>query len=168
MQDSRLVCVADATVLIDLQVGGLLREFLRLPFRIATPDTIVAEELLAPNGTGLVEHGLHVESLSATQLQQAAVLNAGHRSVSLNDCCALILARVLGAMLLTGDGPLMRLARTESVPAHGVLWILDELVRLRTVSPCRAGLALRRMLGGGSRLPVEECRRRLKCWLQEL
>lgn len=47
---------------------------------------------------------------------------------------------------------------------RGMLWILDELVRQRIVTPQKAAEALEKMRAKKSRLPCAECERRLKKW----
>lgn len=163
MMDSPPLCVVDANILIDLHIGGLLREFFRLPFRLVAPDVIIAE-LYDPNGEMLTEHGLQSEMLSGAQVQEVASLVARHRRVSTNDLFALVLARTLKAMLITGDRRLRQIAVQQGVVVHGTLWVLDEMVRLKVVAPPQAAQALEQMLARGSRLPQAECQRRLRQW----
>ncbi|WP_221038674.1 DUF3368 domain-containing protein [Gelria sp. Kuro-4] len=47
---------------------------------------------------------------------------------------------------------------------HGTLWILEEPVRQRIVTPPKAARALEKMRAKGSRLPRAECERRLRKW----
>ena len=54
MTDSRSLCVADANVLIDLHVGGLLATLSWLPCEVLVPD-VIAAELINPDGTRLAE-----------------------------------------------------------------------------------------------------------------
>ena len=163
MPDSPSLCVVDANILIDLHIGGLLRESLRLPFRLVAPDVVIAE-LHEPDGNVLAAHGLESKELSGAQVLEVASLLGRHRSVSTNDLFALVLARTLGATLLTGDRHLAQVASLERVPVHGILWLLDEMVRLAVVTPFRAAQALEQMLTQGSRLPRTECQQRLQRW----
>ena len=51
-----------------------------------------------------------------------------HARLKLNDCFALALAEELGdSLLLTGDGPLRRVAEDNGIEVHGVLWVTDEM-----------------------------------------
>ncbi len=158
-----LVYVVDTSILVDLYLGGLLDDLFRLPFRLFTADVIVAE-LLEPDGEELVERGLSVGELNGTQVREVFRLASRDHRASTNDFFALVLARSLGATLLTGDKYLSGVAQEEGVPVHGVLWVLDELVRLQVTTPLAAAEALRRMLTAGSRLPRAECQKRLKEW----
>jgi predicted nucleic acid-binding protein len=163
MPDSPSLCVVDANILIDLHIGGLLRELFRLPFRFVAPDVIVAE-LHDPDGGTLVEYGLESEELSGAQVLEVASLLARHRHVSANDLFALVLARTLKVTLLTGDWHLTQVAVQERVPVHGTLWVLDEMVRLGVIAPFQAAQAVEQMLAKGSRLPQAECQERLRRW----
>ena len=161
--DSPSLWVVDANILIDLHVGDLLPELFRLPLALVAPDVII-EELQEPDGEQLERRGLHSRELSGQQVMEVAGLAAEHREVSINDLFALVLARALGATLLSGDRRLRRIARGQGVSVHGTLWVLDELVRWEVIDPSQAAAGLGRMLAGGSRLPEVECQRRLKRW----
>jgi len=163
MKDSPPLYIVDTNILIDLHIGGLLRELFRLPLRLAAPDVIVTE-LLEPDGDTLVEHGLESMELAGEQVLEVTSLLARYRSVSTNDLFALVLARTHKATLLTGDRHLSETADQEGVMVHGTLWLLDEMVRLQVIAPIKAAQALERMLGRGSRLPRTECQKRLREW----
>jgi hypothetical protein len=163
MEDFPPLCIVDANILIDLHIGGLLRAFFRLPFRLAAPDVIIAE-LDEPDSEMLVGYGLESVELMGDQVLEVAALLVRYRSVSANDLFALVLARVQKATLLTGDQHLTEVAYREGVVIHGTLWVLDEMVRLEVITPVQAAQALRQMLERGSRLPQAEYQKRLRQW----
>lgn len=163
MRGSRSLCVVDANILIDLHVGGLLRQVFLLPLRLVAPDVVIVE-LQEPDGERLMEYGLQSATLAGVQVLEVVSLRARHRQVSANDLFALVLARALKATLLTGDRHLRQVAAQEGIDVHGTLWVLDEMVRLRVITPPRAAEALEQMLARGSRLPWAECQRRLQEW----
>jgi hypothetical protein len=163
MKDSPLLCIVDANILIDLHIGGLLRELFRLPLNLAAPDVIVGE-LCEPEGEVLVGYGLESVELAGDQVLEVTTLLPRYRSVSTNDLFALFLARTQKATLLTGDRHLSEVAYQEGVTVHGTLWVLDEMVRLGIVASVQAAQALEQMLEQGSRLPRAECQRRLREW----
>jgi predicted nucleic acid-binding protein len=164
MTSSPSLCVVDANILIDLHIGGLLREVFALPLRLVAPDVTIAE-LDEPDGKGLLAYGLGSETLPGEQVLEVIALRARHRQVSANDLFALVLARALKVTLLTGDRHLREVADEEGVEVHGTLWVLDEMVRLGVVTPSHAAEALERMLARGSRLPEVECQRRIQEWM---
>ena len=81
-----------------------------------------------------------------------------------NDLYALVFARHLGVILLTSDRHLREAAVRERATVHGTLWVLDEMARHALVPAEGAADALRLMLQGGRRLPVDEAHRRIQEW----
>jgi len=165
MAGSRRIYVTDANIWIDLHTGELINEGFRLPLWLVAPDVIIAE-LKRPEGQALVSLGLQKEELSGKEVLQVAGLAARYPAPSRVDLFALVLAKVRGGVLLTGDAHLRKVAEKEKVPVHGTLWILDELVQKRIVTPRKAAQALEKMRAKGSRLPRAECEQRLKRWRQ--
>jgi len=164
--DSPSLCVVDANILIDLHVGGVLREAFSLSIRLVAPDVVIGE-LEVPDGERLLEYGLESRTLSGEQVQEVIHLRARYRAVSANDLSALVLARALQVPLLTGDRHLRKAAGKEGVTVHGTLWLLGEMVQRGAITPLRAAEALERMLNRGSRLPWAECQRRIRRWRGE-
>ena len=163
MPVSPRTCVVDTNVLIDLYAGGILRSLFQLPMQRQVPDVLVAE-LQEPDGKLLLSYGLLSCELSSDEVEKVYHLATHHRQVSVNDLFALVLARTLGATLLTGDRHLRRVADQEGASVRGTLWLLDEMVHLSALPPRLAAQVLEHMLSRGSRLPQEECERRLRRW----
>lgn len=159
-------CVVDTSLLIDMYIGELLTHFFKLPYHFIAPDVIIAE-LHEPSGTLLIELGLQQGELTGDQIVEVLQLRKQYGRPSVNDLFALILAQALEATLLTNDGSLRKVADQQGITTHGTLWILDEMVRLTIISPIQAADALRTMFEKGSRLPLDECNKRLKKWLGE-
>lgn len=156
-------CVVDTSVLIDLHVGRLLRPVFQLPLFLMAPDVLIAE-LQEPGGDLLVDYGLTRIELSGDDVGEVYRLATLHRGPSVNDLFALVAAKTMGALLLTGDKHLREAAEREGVSVHGTLWLLDEMVRLAVIPPLVAAQALERMLEKGSRLPWGECQARFRRW----
>jgi predicted nucleic acid-binding protein len=76
-------------------------------------------------------------------------------------------AQSLSAILLTGDKNLRKVAEQNNISTHGTLWVLDEMVTIKVISPLQAAEALKLLYEKGSRLPVDECNHRLKIWLDK-
>ena len=166
MVDRPLACVVDTSVIIDLHTGQILNPFFVIPYRFVTPDAIIAE-LLEPEGTLLIEFGLQSEELSSVQVLEVMRLRATYRHPSVNDLFALVLAKGLIAPLLTNDRNLRKAAEQEGIVVHGTLWILDEMIRLIITSKHQAADALMMMREKGSRLPQDECDKRLSDWTRK-
>ncbi|MBC7345411.1 MAG: DUF3368 domain-containing protein [Clostridia bacterium] len=155
--------VTDTNIWIDLHHGRLVAQLFELHYKFVAPDVIIAE-LDEPPGHFLLSLGLQQCSLSGEQVAQVESLAKKYRGPSPKDLFALVLAKDLKAILLTGDRLLCKAAEAEGVTVHGTLWILDMLITRRIILPREAAAALRKMLSSGSRLPEQECQARLKRW----
>jgi hypothetical protein len=127
MRDSPSACVADANILIDLHVGGLLPGALRRPFQLVAPEFVV-EEMEDPPGPALVSQGLQEESLSPAEIGELAQLKARHpRALSVMDLAALVLAKRLRVTPLTGEKLLREVAEEEEVYVVSVSGTVGKL-----------------------------------------
>jgi len=156
-------CVIDTSVLIDLQVGRLIRPVFGLPLYLMTTDLLLAE-FQGSDLAQLEELGLVRGELAPAEIEELARLRARYARLSVPDLSALVLAHRVQAILLTGEADLRSIAQRRGLVVHGTLWVLDEMIRHSLIPPVVASMALRRMLHGGSRLPVVECRTRLAQW----
>ena len=134
------VMVADTSVLIDLERGGLLEQCFSLPYRFTVPDLLYRNELArrrdGPDfGESLLALGLRVEELEGDEVGSAIRYRRKRPGLSLPDAFALALAAARRWTLLTGDGVLRAFAARLSVVCHGVLWILDRLLEAGISSP---------------------------------
>ena len=121
------VLVSDTSVLIDAERGSFLETCFGLPFVFVVPDLLYRQELEEHGGPALIQLGLRVEELDGDGVSLALGYRRGHRSLSLPDSFALALARLNSWILLSGDGGLRDLARSEGVACHGVLWLIDQV-----------------------------------------
>lgn len=80
------------------------------------------------------------------------------------DCSCLFHAKVVSGRLLTGDAPLRKHASKNKIPVHGILWIFDQLLEHRLITPNHAHDKLTDLLTLNVRLPKAECRKRLNEW----
>lgn len=166
MADYPLMCVVDTSIIIDLYRGEILAEFFKLPYIFVTADVIL-EELLVPEGKLLIEFGLRIDGLEGSYVLEVFQLRAIHRKPSANDLFAFMLAKNLNATLLTNDGSLRKVAQQYKIPVHGVLWILDEMVRLNVLPKHQAAVTLHLICDSGSHLPKDECDNRFRLWSDE-
>lgn len=157
------VLVTDTNIWIDLEDGGILVEVFMLPRKFLIPDFVI-RELIRPRWLTLQTLGLEAHELAAEQVEELYRLRQVHNNLSASDLAAFLLAKTLDATLLTGDKRLVELANTHGLAAHGVLWLLDEMIHFQAILSRQAANALRRMLDQGARLPEDECRVRLKNW----
>ena len=80
---------------------------------------------------------------------------------SREDLFALVLAKEISAVLLTGDGSLRDAATEEGVPVHGTIWLLDLMVEHKIINEQERAASLKLMKESGNRLPYEEIKSRL-------
>ncbi len=125
------IVVSDTSCMVDLRKAGLLEAVLRLPYTFVMPDTLFEDEWLCLSDAekrALRDLGLEVRSLPGPLVQRAGRYFNEHSRLKLNDCFALTLAEEIEeCILLTGDGPLRRIAEGNGIEVHGVLWTTDEL-----------------------------------------
>jgi len=132
--DYRRIHVTDTNIWIDLYAGGIIHEAFQLPLRFIAPNVVIAE-LRVPDGQALVSLGLQQEELAGDGVHLVIQLASRYPAPSRVDLFTLALAKARGAVLLTGDRHLRKAAEQEKLSVHGTLWILDELVRQRIVTP---------------------------------
>jgi len=160
---TRLLAVPDTNLWIDLDIAGLLDEAFQLDIDWLAPD-IVIEELDEPQGSELTKRGLVSHELDSEHVGSVIGLTERYPQLSVQDVFALATAKVLDALLVTGDRHMRHAARENGLRYHGVLWVLDEMLEAGLIPPSRAAEALGRMLAEGSRLPERECTTRLRKW----
>lgn len=163
------VVVKDACVLIDLANGEILGHWFQLGHKTHTTDIILSEirreeqwAAIAP----IIDSGLiHVHEIVESEWNDIFELSSNN-TVSIPDATALLLAENLEALLLTGDGPLRRLAEQRAQEVRGTLWILDTLVWEEVLTFSEAISALDSILKYGARLPIDKCSQRNSAWKQ--
>lgn len=162
------ILVSDSSCLIDLQKTKLLGSLFRLPFKFVIPEELFEYELLsfsAEQKQFLKAQGLETRDLDSNQME----LVAGHRrankeALTVRDCYALVLAETTeNSILLTGDRRLRLRSESLSIETHGVLWVFDELVRLKRCSDGDAINALTIWINNRAVfLPQEELQARME------
>lgn len=140
------VIVNDASCLIDLRKGRLLHVLCTLPYEFVVPLPVRASEILdfTPQEWALLDgSGMATYDLPPTQVGLALEIKKRHGRLSANDCFCLVTAQVHSdAILLTGDRLLRRVAEDNGIDAHGVLWVVDQLLRESLCDPALLETAL--------------------------
>lgn len=155
--------ISDANIIIDMNTGGLLRLMFRFDATFAVPDVLFEEELRADHPE-LLRLGLKRLELSEGTVVYAARLVEKYRGLgaSIIDLLALALARQEECPLLTGDGRLRTAGQTEGIDVHGTLWLIEQMVRARTITVRQAEAGYARMREAGRRLPWDEVDQQLR------
>ena len=126
------VVINDASCLIDLRKGRLLHVMLQLPFRFVVPYPVRHTEILEFTGQEwqlLDDGGLETLDLPPNRVSEAFDVKRTTPRLSANDCFCMVATRCYeNSVLLTGDNLLRRVASSEGLEVHGVLWIIDELL----------------------------------------
>lgn len=166
------LCVLDNSVLSDLHFADLLRPLGALTFRTIIPDAVYDEHTRIEGAVLALETlgdwNLAVQTTGPHGVSRVAQLVSAYPALSTADLFALVLAQEGQALLLTGDKNLKSVAEHEGVRTHGVLWVLDELVRSALLDPATAGAKLTLIVVNNPRLPQGECHRRLAWWQERV
>lgn len=156
-------CVADASVLFDLNNGCVIERLPLLPYRFVMPDAVFGE--LEPGFQAQLQRlGFEVGVLQPRSVLRVYALRPQYPRLSVPDLFAFFLAQDLGAMLLTGDARLRTLGTSQGLIVHGTLWVLDELVARQALATQEALAALEMILLFGARLPARACQERRARW----
>lgn len=159
--------VTDANIIIDLAAGDLLETVFLLPeVEFHVPDVLYVEELAERHGR-LPALGLKIASQPAEAVADVEHLRPRYRCASTNDLFALVLARHMDCMLLSGDRALREAAEQEGVEIRGTVWLIGELLKGQLVDVERVESAYEAMRQDGSRLPWEEIRQQVERWRLE-
>lgn len=163
------IAVHDASILIDLITIDLIGQVFALGYRMVTTDFIL-EELVSAQRSVLLpfiaDGRLTIDRGDAMVVAEIADLAGRYTPLSFADCSVLLCAQRYAAILLTGDKKLRTTAIASHLEVHGILWVLDKLVDGNIVTPQLAARRLEQLMDVNSRLPAEECRRRVHDWKQ--
>lgn len=163
-----MLLISDANILIDMDVGGLLKKIFRLPETFAVPNVLFEEELSSRHPE-LLGHGLLLKILKGEGVAEAYRLKTlciGRDAPSLNDLFALMLAKQEQCPLLTGDRRLRKVAADNhpEVVIRGTLWLVGRLKEEQIITAKDAADAYEKMRDSSSRLPWDEVERQLAGW----
>ena len=164
------IVVNDANILIDLVKLQILNQFFGLDFQFRTTD-LVLEELHDHQKKELepyIDSGqLQVQEISEEQLIEIIKIRMERPSLSEQDCSAFYQAQYLEATLITSDNTLRKFAKIKKLDVHGHLWVFDQMVISKTLSPAQASLKLDELcdnINPKLNLPKKECELRKKMW----
>lgn len=161
------IVVSDTSCMIDLRKAELLEAVLQLPHTFVMPDILFEDEWLCLSDAekqSLCDLGLEVRGLPGPLVQRAGRYFNQYSRLTLNDCFALTLAEEIeDCILLTGDGPLRRIAGGNGIEVCGVLWITDEM-EAHGVVPIRVLYDALQLFHDDDQVfvPADEVQRRLK------
>jgi len=163
------IAVKDANILIDLVHGDLLEPCLRLPYEFVTTDLVLLQLEVEAQWTVVrpfVDSGvIRIATLTGNEMESLASDPLYH-ALGLVDLQVLWVATREKGILLTGDLELREEAKRRKVTVHGLLWIMEQLIQERRLTPPEAAKGLRLVLAKNAYLPAKECERLLRQWEQ--
>ena len=136
------VLVSDTSVLIDLHRGALIPAVFGLPVTFVVPDLLYEREIKGQADLDFAGNGIEVMELDGLGVELAQRYRKTSAKISTPDSFALALAKTHGYALLAGDGALRKLAVTEHVICHGVLWVIDQMESESVASAAKLHQAL--------------------------
>lgn len=158
--------IIDASVLIDFEHGGVIRELFLLHHRWATPDLVIVE--VGEFGLVLAAQNLDIISFEPEEMLEIINLRKAYRGLSIPDLSCLMLAKSQNGILIAGDRALRVAAEKEGIRVRGTLWILDEMVHYKILTGEQAATVLARMIKNQGRFPPEEITKRINRWVEKL
>lgn len=161
------ILINDANILIDLANIQLLEEFALLPFSLYTTDFVYAEITLQQQEINTLINSRSLTIIQTENLEDFLGINQivqKSSGVSFEDCSVWYYASKLNGVLLSGDGNLRKQATRSGIEVRGILFILDELVRLDLIGTNDANKKIQRLSETNTRLPKDEIKKRLKLW----
>jgi predicted nucleic acid-binding protein len=153
--------ISDANVIIDMEVGGLIKQMFRLNYEFAVPDVLYETEL-KENHSNLPKLGLKRIELQPAAVEDAVALGAKYPRPGRIDLMALALARQEKCPLLTGDQKLREAGNAEGVTVVGTIWLIGEMLAAKAVTKKDARTAYSKMKESDRRLPWAEVEKQLK------
>ncbi len=123
------VVVNDTSILIDLIKLGLLEVFVHSKFELWIPDFVNNE--ITGQKDEFEKHikYFHIYEFTSEEVFELYVKHANNPELSLVDISVLHVAEKKGVVLCTSDNALRKKAQNFGVDAHGLLWILEEMLR---------------------------------------
>lgn len=160
--------VQDANIIFDLFDIDLLDAFFKLEIEIFITDFIAGEINKSEQKEFINKYISTGETIvlitTPEEIIELISIRNQTRGLSIADCSILFHATKNKAFILTGDNTLRKYAESNQIEVHGILWVLDELIKEKQISEKKAYLKLTQLMETNSRLPRKECEKRLKNW----
>ena len=168
MSAMRLIVISDTNIFIDLISIELYECFLSLGYKIYT-NIFVVNELEDPEQRAIVEStdGLYIEQFEEEGFVEEIFQFFEKRTrqgLSFTDCAVLYQGIRHKAVVLTGDKKMIKMAKEKDIDVHGILFILDEMVRRGLLPPAEAVIKIRHLFELNPRLPYDEIELRIRNW----
>ena len=163
-----MVIINDTNIWIDLKLTNIIEKVFLLPYELAVPDILYNDELKDMDGELLEANGIKIIEMTNDEVVETAERSGMTNRVSFNDLTTLVVAKSRGYILVTGDGNLRKIAKSENVELRGTICLIDEMVSNNILDIGEAALICKKLLQLKRRLPKEELQLRIKRWTEEV
>lgn len=165
------IAVTDACIFIDLYELQLTSQFFTLDIEVHTSYDVVQELYEQQQqlfGAFQSVGKLTVHIISESQKKEI-ISSCFPKSLSDSDKTVLYLATTLNAMIISSDKTVRNTAKNNAIGCHGMIWIFDELVRLKLIEPPDAIQKLKQLINRNvvfqnNKELVLEMNKRLALW----
>lgn len=163
------VIVNDTNIFIDLHSIGLLDEMSLLPFEIHTVDFVLAEisNLSQRECVDklIEENKIHVHSFTSEEVMAIVMAHSqAPGNLSLTDVAVCHYALGGSYKVITGDRQMRNFAESKSIEVHGIIYLFDEMIRNKILSPSCGAAKLMELRAINVRLPKSEIESRIEKW----
>ncbi len=160
------VCFLDASVFLDIISIDILHIFFSEFTNVQIPDVVYAE---ISNETQQLQIDRYKNSyliipFSPAELQNIQSISHLYSGLSFADCSLIFLAQKEDRLLLTSDRALRKVAGKYGIEVHGIVWILETLIRTRGITKVQAIEKAKAIIRINPRAPQEVLEERIRMW----
>lgn len=153
------IAITDANIFIDLHYLRLSHHLFSVGHEICTTQHVLNElcdetEVLEPF---IASGKLIIEKLSPSDYQDLSLFRNSNR-LSESDLTVMVVARRIGAIVLSGDDLVRKTCHHHKIEIHGILWCLDNFVIHQEISKQEACDHLNKLMRFNERLPIVHCK----------
>lgn len=167
------ILINDANILIDLAELNLLDSFASLSFELYTTDFVLNEINNKTQRDKLNEY-IKVDKLVIIRTENIidyrgiSMLKSQNRGLSIEVCSVWYYAKIMNAILITGDALLRKQAQNSSVEVRGIIFVFDQLVSQNLLEKSYAAMKLKELRKLNPRLPLAEIEKRIILWRKNI
>ncbi len=160
------IAVVDANIFIDLIELDLLSFLFDLDMEIRTTRTMYDQ--LSPDQKIMIDPFiksgvLFIYNLNFKELKEI-YLKEFPRGFDPTDKSFFYYAKKIEGSMLTGDRKLKAYCKSQSFEVHDVVWIFDNFVTRALITESLAAAKLELLISINDRVPLVECKRRIRMW----
>ncbi len=157
------LAVTDANIFIDLFHIDLVQEFFQLEIELYTSLEVVDE--LDDDQQALLRSSKKLTILEVGEVNFLEELgNSLSSGLSIADTSVFHHARELNSGILTGDNLLRKISEKLGFEVHGIIWLMDEIVKSSLVMNNQAVEKLEELMEYNKRLPTKDCEKMIRKW----